>query len=251
MKVNDQNIYIYRPAGNDTALVEGSDFSTEKRQKINADLLKTYPNVEQVGFISTTGLPQLMMAGGEFCGNASRSAAYHYLKGKDGVIDLRVCDGTHVIRAGVSHGEAFAEIPLRDTLEKTVKKLASGVYQVDLLGIELFVIDGWMDDPAAIMESAKIWLEKLDHAHEECQGIIFIKENQIAPVIKVKAINTLYYETACGSGSVAVALVEYFKKKTPVQLRLKQPSGQWITAQVDQNGAQISGLVTQLSSFKY
>lgn len=46
-------------------------------------------------------------------------------------------------------------------------------------------------------------------------------------------IDTLFYETACGSGSVAVCLVESYLKKQGQKIDIIQPSGLTITANVD------------------
>ena len=70
---------ICRPGGNDTALVYGSDYTQEQKKCINDAIMKKHSNVEQVGFIDFNKKPELQMAGGEFCGNATRSAANLYL----------------------------------------------------------------------------------------------------------------------------------------------------------------------------
>ena len=75
---------IYRPAGNDTALVYGVEYIQEQKKKINNFIMKKHKNVEQVGFININEIKELQMAGGEFCENATRSAAYSYLNGKQG-----------------------------------------------------------------------------------------------------------------------------------------------------------------------
>ena len=52
---------------------------------------------------------------------------------------------------------------------------------------------------------------------EEAAGVMFIERKNgkiiLSPVVFVKEINTLFYETACGSGSVAVGIYESFKNK--------------------------------------
>jgi histidine racemase len=56
---------------------------------------------------------------------------------------------------------------------------------------------------------------------------------KIEPIVYVRDINTLFYETACGSGSTAVALVESLKtKNNKTELDVLQPSGKLISVKV-------------------
>ena len=74
--------------------------------------MKKHTNIEQVGFINNKGKKELQMAGGEFCGNATRSAAYNYLKGTQGKIQICV-NSKDKITAGVDKNKnAWSEIPL-------------------------------------------------------------------------------------------------------------------------------------------
>ncbi len=70
------NYSILDPTGNVTALCE-SPVPVSEQPRIAAEIMKLEPTVEQVGFLSyeDAALPSLRMAGGEFCGNATLSAA--------------------------------------------------------------------------------------------------------------------------------------------------------------------------------
>ena len=63
---------------------------------------------------------------------------------------------------------------------------------------------------------------------ENALGIILLeKENgktKINPIIWVKTIDTLYYESACGSGSLATAIYKSYIEEIDV-LEVLQPSG--------------------------
>jgi hypothetical protein len=74
----DIRYQIFDPSGNITALVEGDRFTPEERIRINDAIMAKLAYVEQVGFLST-GTPEMTMAGGEFCGNATRSSILAYL----------------------------------------------------------------------------------------------------------------------------------------------------------------------------
>ena len=79
---------ILDPGGNITLLVE-SNVQIKHQPDIAADLMKKHPLVEQVGFVKFPAdenngeLPELRMAGGEFCGNASLCAALLYYLNKE------------------------------------------------------------------------------------------------------------------------------------------------------------------------
>ena len=51
----------------------------------------------------------------------------------------------------------------------------------------------------------------------------------------VKEINTLFYETACGSGTTAICMVEAYMKKQSVEIDVLQPSGLIITSYINYN----------------
>ena len=66
-----------------------------------------HANVEQVGFVEIGKRPELQMAGGEFCGNATRSAASIYLNGKEGNLQMLV-NSKDVINTGIDeNGKAW------------------------------------------------------------------------------------------------------------------------------------------------
>ena len=71
-------VSIFDPTGNITALVE-SPVAPEEQSAAAARIMERFPQVEQVGFVrlpqETAAPVELRMAGGEFCGNASMSAA--------------------------------------------------------------------------------------------------------------------------------------------------------------------------------
>ena len=63
----------------------------------------------------------------------------------------------------------------------------------------------------------------------ECNKMCCL-EVKIHPIVWVKSIDTLYYETACGSGSLATAI--YIKYKENYNwVKIKQPSGYFINVE--------------------
>lgn len=252
---------ILRPGGNNTALVRGIITDPEKRKKINDQIMKFYPNVEQVGFINLQENPELVMAGGEFCGNATRSTIWLALNGNAGEIMIQVSGVTSQLRAGItSNGEAYSQMPVYENPEKIQKDSDPTNFIVEMEGIThliRFCADEIKDLSVEDTKKAAMALiieKKLDQC--PAAGIIYTEKSdegwKIIPVVYVRDINTLFYETACGSGTAALGLVLAKQQgKSIKDVSIQQPSGLSIKISVNFNGekfidAQISGPITPL-----
>ena len=76
---------LLNPSGNITALVKNIRIPKEQYKEISDRIMKSNPAVEQVGFLKILKPEykfRLEMAGGEFCGNASRAVACYLYKEK-------------------------------------------------------------------------------------------------------------------------------------------------------------------------
>lgn len=255
-KFNSISYLIFIPGGNGTALVEKLGYEPNVRKQINDRIMTENGDiVEQVGFVEKGGSPELKMAGGEFCGNATRSAASYYLDGKPGEIKIKVNDD--FINAGVYEtGDAWCEIPLYHGNDAVVQ-LEKGIHKVKMNGMTKLVVDE---------ETAKEYLAErqnlkqhgmhfIHHYHlENCEavGVMFLEKVEsvlkINPIVWVRSIDTLFYETACGSGTTATAMVEAHLTEHDCSMDILQPSGHKITAQIKYDkgeiiNARISGVV--------
>ena len=106
------NLTILNPGGNITALVKGTNRSPAERRIINDKIMTEFPKVEQVGFIDYSPT-RLVMAGGEFCGNATRCAAFLALKGKSGRTNVSVSGTNQSLRARIDRrGFIWAQMPI-------------------------------------------------------------------------------------------------------------------------------------------
>lgn len=69
-------------------------------------------------------------------------------------------------------------------------------------------------------------------------GIILLEKNneklKIFPIIWVKTIDTLFYETACGSGSLAAAIYKNYTENIS-SFEILQPSGYSINVKLNVN----------------
>lgn len=243
------------PGGNDTALVLGKNYTPEEKIAINNAILKNDETIEQVGFVDKNYEPELQMAGGEFCGNATRSAAFYYLNGESGNLKIKV-NGKDYINAGVYENKnAWCEIPLYDGEDVFTKK-ETDIYQIKMNGMTTIVIQPdvakqYLNDTDKLKEIAVSFIEKYKLTHNEAVGVMFLEKAEklkMHPVVWVRDIDTLFYETGCGSGTTATAMVEAFLNKKSQKLEIVQPSGRAIIAEITYQAgkvikAVISGMV--------
>ena len=256
------NYKIYIPSGNPTALVLKMERDINKRREINDKLMNKYDFVEQVGFINEdNSKPELLMAGGEFCGNATRSAVYYYLNGKEGNIKIKVSGVKNKLNAGIDKdNNVWVDMPIiKGNYEKSIKVIDNKKAIVKLYGITQLIFEindiNNKDNKEELKEYAYTILKENNLLDEPAAGVMFIgyKDDKIvlSPVVYVKEINTLFYETACGSGSVAVGIYESFKNKRSVNIDILQPSSDIIKVETNVDdkkiyNARISGKVKEV-----
>lgn len=225
-----------------------------------------YPGV---GGTTMTGNFSLKMAGGEFCGNAARCAVYAYLRGEEGTINLSVSGAEHSVRGGLripgdGSKEVWCEMPVISDAADALSETEDGTI-VRLRGISHLVVDAagskWYKDnmqPEELKVSAFELLKKHRLNEEPAAGVIFITgrdletaetaktaetteaaktvetaEISILPVVYVRDVDTLFCETACGTGTTAVALAYSAKRRSNVQLTAMQPYGEKLTVDVE------------------
>lgn len=255
-----ENYKILNPGGNKTALVKDENYTKEQKKMINNQILKENPEVEQVGFISQSE-NNLQMAGGEFCVNATRCAIWEYLKGKCGQIELTVSGYQGKIIGGIDERRnVYVNLKMDKKMNDILEK--NGIFNfVKLDGIFLAVVSE--EDSKAYLENLRKdenrvknelkEIMKTFSAWENAVGVILLeKENfktKINPIIWVKTIDTLYYETACGSGSLATAIYKNDLEEIE-NLEILQPSGFWLEISLKKEqemirNARISGKVME------
>lgn len=256
---------IIRPGGNDTCIIAGKVDNQSERKRLNDLIMNNYPNVEQVGFLSNC---QLNMAGGEFCGNATRSAAFLILNGKPGEIKLKVSGVSNELVCGVNQNlEAYAQMPIYPDPKKItpIKQSNSSFdFLVEMESISHLItfntdlINGLSEDK--IKQITKNKIEEFNLDKLPAAGIIFTQKQgdlyKITPVVYVKDIDTLFLETACGSGTTALGLVlSKINSQSINNMPILQPSGIPIKISVKFNknrfeNAYIEGPIELLSSGK-
>ena len=217
-------------------------------------IMNKYPQVEQVGFLSDKE-NRLEMAGGEFCINGARCAIFEYLKGKEGKIELLV-SGTNKKIIGKVLKNRNVEVKLN--INKKISDLIeikNDFTCIKIDGILIAVLDEekskkYIQKLKENEQSTKIELKQLMindiNSDEKAIGIILLEKVsqkiKINPIVWVKEINTIFYETACGTGSIGTAIYNYLKNSQK-EIELVQPSGYSIYVRLEIKGEYIENAV--------
>lgn len=235
------NFIKMSPCQNTTVLV--TEYCPKKYYIAVAAQIMSYDSLcaEQVGFIvppkSADSVLGMEMAGGEFCGNASLSAAvyvrYSGIYEKDDFF-IDVSGASDPLRCHVEEKSSYVysakcEMPLplsvkEVDIEIEKKKIEGGI--VDFKGISHFIFKTWPDfnvyDKVMALIKSKI--------ESDAIGIVPYKEleegkYEIKPYVYVRSTRSHVFEKGCGSGSMAlgVYLKEYMGLKG--KIGVKQPGG--------------------------
>lgn len=220
------------PTGNRTLLVD-TPVPVEEQPAVAAELMELEPTVEQTGFLSFSGASglSLRMAGGEFCGNATMSAAVY-----------------DAMRSGTAEGRVIVNVsgapePVPVAFEKEIDGSWMGMVEmprpcsvetlrfpdgrnlpvVAFQGISHVILEQEIPEKEA-EALAKRWCA---HLKADALGLMFLnrKEGRLSPLVYVPAADTLFWESSCGSGTSAVGAWLALASGKPVTVSLKQPGG--------------------------
>lgn len=214
---------VYNPAGNITALVLGDNYSLEERKIINDKIMEEDSRIEQVGFVSETE-KRLTMAGGEFCGNATRCAiAYYDIKEKENIMI-----NNQVIKGGKKDDNIWCEIPINEYKFDMVEE---DTYKVKLEGITMIIVKEKLSGNYLSKNLKEEGMKIINKYKvlDDAVGVIFTEKTdrlKIYPVVWVKDIDTMFLENACGSGTIATSMVESVLENKSNTYQLMQPSGE-------------------------
>ena len=249
---------IWNPTGNITALVE-SPVEISLQTQVGETLMRLYPEVEQVGFVDVSG-PELRMAGGEFCGNASMCAAALCLARdaalygeardeacgeKESVVFLSVSGARQPVEVRVTpqKGGRFRtgiRMPAPLGIEK--REFSSARMQGTLPAVRMEGITHIIIDPDSVFYSlqqereqaetvVRSWCRQLN---AEGLGLMFLGRTSgngepdslsMRPLVYIPASGTLFWENSCASGSCAAAFYLACESGRSVNLTLQEPGG--------------------------
>lgn len=243
--------YKLSPGGNTTILIPTAAVPEGRRAAVAAELMdSSHLGAEQVGFIDLNAkTPSLAMMGGEFCGNACRSLAALLIilaekqparwpvtgnlrsSGADAPVTWRV-------RPDANPADGLDAAVRIDLAETVLTELEPGLIRVDMPGIVHLLLNETRHpmpaDPAA---EAAAWRDKLGLVAQPAVGCIRhppleAQEQCIRPLVWVRDTDSSCPETACGSGSLALALARHAANGTS-KVNVRQPSGENITVELE------------------
>lgn len=227
--MQNHEFVVEAAGGNATAIVVlPSSLTPDRYAELGAELMKRTESlgVEQAGFLIPTE-DRFDMSGGEFCGNAARAAAMllSRIKGSNQVV-FTMSGYSGSVQGNVSwNGDAVADVVVHfDHLPATAEDVTVlGTTQaqvVDLGGIVHVLVRGPLPDDYEAQHRA-ITVE-LGLNQRGAVGVVWydVSEGEVLihPVVWVRAIDSFFYESACGSGSIAAEVVAG-------KSRVVQPSG--------------------------
>lgn len=249
--------YYCNPTGNITILVK-DEIPVEQQPEISKLLCEKEPTCEQVGFIYYDDPSvdiRLRMAGGEFCGNATMTtAAYHAYKsdlsigtGKDYVVSA---SGTKnpvdvsIIRVADNEFYGKVSMPKANRIEnkKLVYKDITYILPIVMFdGMYHIIMEEKMEKKDA-EEAIKKWCKDLS---APALGIMFLKEkdNILNPIVYVPAVNSIYWENSCASGTTATGIYLFKKYGREIEKEFKEPGGILTISVKDEGKAVLSGRV--------
>jgi diaminopimelate epimerase len=208
--------------------------------------------VEQVGFVrygraGDEVAGELRMAGGEFCGNATMSAAaLCLLRGTDGtgereaVVRLRASGASEPVEVRlVPEGECGYKASVRMPRARAVELvelehagLSEELPVVVLEGISHVVIESdralfsLLEQPKEAESAVRAWCAQLG---ADGLGLMFVEGagqmRKLTPLVYVPGGDTVFWESSCASGSAATGMCLAERAGEPISLRLAEPGG--------------------------
>lgn len=237
---------IFDPTGNITALVESPVDESEQRA-VAASIMARHAAVEQVGFVrlpdEKSAPAALRMAGGEFCANASMSAASLW------ALRLGLCEGE--LSLAVSGAEDAVAVRLKQEDEScfsaavrmpeareitaipfVFEGLSGTIPLVRMEGIDHAVLTpdcpffALRDRPSAAEKAVRELCASLGAV---CLGLMFLEgesaQRRLTPLVYVPGSRTLFWESSCASGSAAAGMLLARQSGERTELELEEPGG--------------------------
>ncbi|MDO4481222.1 MAG: diaminopimelate epimerase [Bacillota bacterium] len=231
------------PTENKTILVKTPVPRKEQAARAS-ELLREDPDAEQVGFLEPAENPaaavRLQMMGGEFCGNASISAAA-FMAERSGIkpgetrnILLEVSGADEPVECMVCRDDSkyigTVDMPLPSDVREISLEYEGwrfsrfAVFFPGIVHIIFERADLSADYRSFAEKAIKQWAGQFE---EEAVGLILLEEerSEITPLVYVKSTDSLYWERGCGTGTAAAGVYLSCRNKASMNVPVKQPGG--------------------------
>lgn len=242
------------PSGNITLIVD-SFVPREEQSRIAALLMVRDSEAEQVGFLETPKDPccavRLQMMGGEFCGNATLSAAAVVMRqlgldAGDMLIEVSGSPGPVKVTGVMSAPGRFdgeVDMPLPESIYE-----CSFLDGFDCHTLPLVRFPGICH---AIVSAGTLTREKAEavigtwcrQIGSEALGLMFFDKdkNTLTPLVYVESTGTAVWEGSCASGTAAVASYLAELDGEHASVCLFEPRGR-LSAEAACSGSQVTSL---------
>lgn len=191
---------------------------------------------EQAGFL-VLSQGHFEMAGGEFCGNASRAAAVLFSELRNARdVNFTVSGFKGTVRATVDKQmdgkySVCCRFPGLSVDIRPTKSCGQTVDVVDLGGIVHVVIeDKFLAQQDTYQEIHHRLTEELKLCERDAVGVVWVERKgdsiEIHPVVWARSVDTFFYESSCGSGAIAACAVTGVSD-------IVQPTGKIIWAEIN------------------
>ena len=233
-----ERMAVVYPSGNTTAII--FDQLPDYDPKIlNNQVMQAWksrypdqPEIEQCCIVTTPqdpcALARVTMLGGEFCGNATRSALWLLAAGKQrtGLIEVSGTNRPLIFR--VRGEEVMLEMPTPRE-GKLVRQVKEG-WLVQLDGIAQLVTTKGTEQTLRKLLQNLLSNNAYGLINQPAVGVSSYDQTtkRAAFCVWVKAVATIFDETACGSGTCAIGIATAWKSGRSSVLRVIQPSGEVI-----------------------
>lgn len=252
---------IFDPTGNITALVE-TEVDAAEQPDVSAQIMSQHPEVEQVGFVrfgADDGADvSLRMAGGEFCGNATMSAAA-LCSIRSGMAKLSDRSGSvfepeeilvkasgvsghipvRLRRRGAAEFDAAVLMPAAISIEKRKLECHADWMRtsgdetiVHMQGIDHIVVTHYSSlySLRGLKEIAGAGIRDLcGQLGSDCLGLMFLYsdgfDHVMTPLVYVPGVDTVFWENSCASGTAAAGMYLAAQKGSRIDINVSEPAG--------------------------
>jgi len=235
-------VAIAYPSGNTTAVVFDSLPNTN-RKNVNEQIMQAWkreqpgqPEIEQCCCVlpprNPAAIARVEMFGGEFCGNATRSAVWLATDGRDCAGRIEVSGVDRLLEFVVKDGVVSVEMPL-PAAGKFITEVPEGTL-VQLDGITQLVVAApnqlRRQTPRQLL-ARLLATNAYGLAEQPAVGVSYYDQtsDKATFCVWVNEVKTMFDETACGSGTSAIGIALAWARQQPVTLSIVQPSGECIT----------------------
>lgn len=232
------------PARNLTGLVTSDVTPSDYKNLSNFLLQPGYIGAEQIGFVTypaeNGAVIRLNMPNGEFCGDGvlALAVAAHWLKVTDRLTFAVEASGVgSPLRADIEPLTDFSyyaqvEMPVEYTKKRLELPLEGGIVSgtlIELSGISHFVVHA--NDIGGSRERIIEAIKRLATVHRaQAYGVMTYeyREDKIRmiPCIYIPQTGKLMFESACGSGSIAMGIFLSHNRADATSAQIEQPGGE-------------------------